>query len=876
MTLERLGENRSFRVERLIGRETERRSLNAALDRTLRFEAPQFVTIIGSAGIGKSRLLAEWLKDVGERRDFRSVFVSAAGDSAKSEPGGVLGHLLRARIGITAAMDKDATLAVFREELQAVFGDRRVSEMAGLLGAFIGLTPAGSPLVQSLAMRPEQQAELSRAVLCRFLEEDARQRPMLYVIDDAHLADDDSLELLTRLRADLGETTLVFVMAARPELLVRRPNWSRVEGSHIRMDLGGLAPLEMDVFIKCALAAEELTPGLAERAAVESGGNPSLLSELLLAYHEHGILACDTKDAWLFDGDRAERERPLLSAEVQASARVSELSPSERELLTRAAAMGNIFWTGGLIALGRLGAEPWDPTLVFAPDPSIEETKRMVVVLVERGYLKKAESSFMGDEAAWCFADADERMLVEATVDQDVTRRRKRFAAQWIEARAGKSMSIDQLENIAILYQDGQDPRRASHRFITAGDEACRVRDHERARSLYARGLQLLDSDDSLLKIEVLHKIGDIAARLGYSHEALAHFGDMLKAAWRLDMPGKGGAAHARIGRVYRSLGDYRMAVQHLDMAHLLFDLGGDRPGVAASLDDIGRVYYLVGKPDEALRCHKAALAIRVELKDERGKALTLAWLGLVEAQMGHLGLAQQSFERALAISQATRDPHGIVFTLLDLGALTREAGHPKLAHKLLSQARGIATTMGERLTECHLALQIGDCLLAQGEQAEAEKEMRAAKEIAQKFGARRLVAESDRGLAEIHLALGDNLAARDHATWAAAEAEKMGAAPLVGTALRVLGSALAAGAPGDCDRGGPREVFDRAIELLGSSGAELELGRTFSAYADFEEKIGRLEAAEKLRDRAFAIRRDAGLQAPEREIVVTHEAVLQ
>jgi hypothetical protein len=98
----------------------------------------------------------------------------------------------------------------------------------------------------------------------------------------------------------------------------------------------------------------------------------------------------------------------------------------------------------------------------------------------------------------------------------------------------------------------------------------------------------------------------------------------------------------------------------------------------------------------------------------------------------------------------------------------------------------------------------------------------------------------------------------------------------LVGTALRVLGTALAAGAPGDCDRGGPREVFDRAVELLGSSGAELELGRTFSAYADFEKKIGRLEAAEKLRDRAFAIRRDAGLQAPERDIAVTHEAILQ
>jgi tetratricopeptide (TPR) repeat protein len=179
-------------------------------------------------------------------------------------------------------------------------------------------------------------------------------------------------------------------------------------------------------------------------------------------------------------------------------------------------------------------------------------------------------------------------------------------------------------------------------------------------------------------------------------------------------------------------------------------------------------------------------------------------------------------------------------------------------------------------LTECQLALQIGDCLLAQGEHKAAENEMRAAKLIAQKFGARRLLAESDRGLAEIHLALGDFLAARDHAAWAAGEAEKMGAAPLLGTALRVLGTALAAGAPGDCDRGGPREVFDRAVEMLASSGAELELGRTFAAYADFEEKIGRREAAEKLRDRAFGIRRSAGLKTPERNVVLQPEAPLQ
>ena len=288
MTAELPGEPRDFRVGRLIGREAERRELRAALDRANRFSAPQFLTLLGSAGVGKTRLLTDWTQEVEKGRDFKTVYVSAKGDGAEAGAFGVVRALLSAHLGITADMPPADVAERLREELKLVFGDRRVSEIAGLLGGFLGLAPSQGPLMQSLAMRPEQEADLARAVLCRFLEEDARRNPTAYVIDDVHCADDASLDLLARLRRELGETTLVLVVAARPELLVRRPDWASSSGSHVRLDLGGLGAIEMDVFIQCALGAKTLTPGLAERAAVESGGNPSLLLDLLSAYHEHG------------------------------------------------------------------------------------------------------------------------------------------------------------------------------------------------------------------------------------------------------------------------------------------------------------------------------------------------------------------------------------------------------------------------------------------------------------------------------------------------------------------------------------------------------------------------------------------------------------
>jgi hypothetical protein len=72
------------------------------------------------------------------------------------------------------------------------------------------------------------------------------------------------------------------------------------------------------------------------------------------------------------------------------------------------------------------------------------------------------------------------------------------------------------------------------------------------------------------------------------------------------------------------------------------------------------------------------------------------------------------------------------------------------------------------------------------------------------------------------------------------------------------LATALARGASGDSERGGPREVFDRAVEVLGTSKAELELGRAFAAYAEYEERTGRAGAADNLREQATAIRKRA------------------
>lgn len=85
--------------------------------------------------------------------------------------------------------------------------------------------------------------------------------------------------------------------------------------------------------------------------------------------------------------------------------------------------------------------------------------------------------------------------------------------------------------------------------------------------------------------------------------------------------------------------------------------------------------------------------------------------------------------------------------------------------------------------------------------------------------------------------------------------AERTGVPPLAGAALRVAAAAVGSGAPGEAELGGAREMFDRAVEILTSAGAELELARTLDAYASYEQRSGRDETAGELRKQAGLIR---------------------
>ena len=235
--------------------------------------------------------------------------------------------------------------------------------------------------------------------------------------------------------------------------------------------------------------------------------------------------------------------------------------------------------------------------------------------------------------------------------------------------------------------------------------------------------------------------------------------------------------------------------------------------------------------------------------------ALAVARMGQVEHAMGDLLTAEGHIRQAIDLRRKAGDRQGMVASYLDLGNLEKDLGRAEGALAILDEGKKLADDMGECLFSCGLAIAIGDCWLTLERPAEAQRHFQEARDTAQRFGAKQLACEAMRGLAEVRLARGDVLGARDDASFAYQSAHKWGATTLAGASLRVAATAVGLGAPGEVELGGAREMFDRAVEILSNGCAELELGRTLEAYADFEVRSGRKAVASALRRQVALIR---------------------
>ncbi len=832
---------------RFLDRDKEIATLDAWLSDAKEKGRPLCTAVLGSQGVGKSRLVWEWIQALRRRHpEYRTYFVAAEqGDGAYA----LWARYLVARFGLGAVFDQDEARQVLRDQVAEVFSDRRMTEILHFLGSFLGLQYRDNPFLRAIESDEVQHDHLARTVLRRFVEADAKNKPLVLVFDDLHLADTASLGLLDEMAQEQMEAPLVLVSVGRSEMLANWPNgslsgWNRLDVPCLDAESAGR--LVREVLRK----ADNVPAGLVDSAVAMTGGNPHFLEELLRLLVAQQVV--ETGDPWVVHMDRFARLRIPMSVEEAVQARLAALAPQERLVLEMASAVGQVFWLGALVALDRLENPNRDPEKDWLAAGQVDRIQETLNGLAQREYVARMPDSWVVGDAEYAFNHNLEFRTIASSVDGPRAKRWHLVIAQWLETRL-KGDTEEQLEALAGHYEKGGQARRAAYYCFKAADSAHKRFANEKAETLYRQGLGLLDDQDCISRLDALHNLGDVCSLVGKRQQALEAFQSMLRCAYLVDNRAKGGAALGRIARVYRTMDRYEVAMERYRQAEALFESAGDLRGVAACLDDMGKVRWKQGSFSEAISFHTRALELRDRLADNRSRAFTLGNLGVVYHDSGRFQDALDYFQRALKIYEANSDRQGVVHIAAQLGAVWLDLGKADRALEIWKQALEEAGKIGDRLQQAYLLANQGQAYLAKGDLDRAGRALESAVEIARALADRSLLGETLRRIGLLLMRKGDVAEASARLKEALDLARRTGNRAQEAAAMRALGQV-------DVARRLFPEAEERLLAALGqfeALGHKLEVAATCEVLADYHEEVGEPRKAEEFRSRAAAIRKD-------------------
>lgn len=611
-----------------VGREIDLSLLKGLFDKTMAAVSVQLVTVVGEAGIGKSRIVAE----LGAYVDARPVLVTWRQGRCLPYGEGIsfwaLGEIVKGHAGI---LDSDSP-EVAAGKLEAVLpeGSERPwfrQRLLPLLG--IGASSQGAREEFFAAWR-------------RFLEHLAEERPSVLVFEDLHWADDALLDFLEHLADRAEGVPLLVVGTARPELFERHPDYANGLRNTTRINL---APLTRDETTRLIAALLESTaiPAEIQRPILDrAGGNPLYAEEFVRLLKDTNLLVKKGSNWELREG--AEAPFPD-SVHALIAARLDRLPTNTKSMLADAAVVGKVFWAGAVAHMGERDLAGVTATL--------SELSRKELV-------RPARRSSIEGEAEYAFWHVLARDVAYGQIPRATRASRHVAAARWIESTAPERVE-DLADVLAYHYTTALELARAAGqaerardleapalRFLSLAGERALGLDTTAAFASLERAL-VLAPPGHLERPEALTRFGEAALQAGRIAEAAAALEEAAASFQaRGDLPASA-RAMLLLGRALRALGDPRTWTLPVEALAPLEALGPSLDLVAA-LTEVAASEAIQGRSEGGVRDAERALALAEELGLDR-PARALGFRGLARANLGDTGgLADMREAIALAI----------------------------------------------------------------------------------------------------------------------------------------------------------------------------------------------------------------------------------
>ena len=869
---------------RLIGRSAVLERLRSLVERAAQDRDVIFAALVGTPGMGKSRLARELIPAVAMVLPEARVLIGRAG-SRGAPPFTVFARLFAARFGVADDDPPELARAKINEQVSEVVPGNKAAEVAELLSRMVVPAPGeAEPGALPPAKSPQQDARTFVAVR-RFFAAEAERAPLVLVFDDVHRASHDTVKLIHYLAAGLEGHPVVLLAVARPHLYSDHPSFAQ-ESELERIEIGPLGPEESgQLFEELTRAAGEPPLALGRHVRDRLGGSPRALVELVRYLLETGGIK-KIGNRYAFDRMRFARTTlagggaPLPgSIEEILAARLHLVDAARRDLLEKAASCGPIFWLDAVVALVRAStsADPDGPSLeeIAAAGATLRESlEESLDVLERRGIVVSQQHSRIPGEREYHFAYPPWWEVVDKGVAQQARRRYHKLVAQWLELRPEGRPEVAQ-EEVAHHLELAGDGDGAAIRYRRAA-EAARVQYYNHAAiRLYGLALGCIGEGDVAARIGMWHDLGSVYQLVGEHESALRCFEKMLRLAFLVASRPKLAVAFNKIGRILRQRGELHRAHDHFERGLEMFRQSDDERGIAGSLDDIAQVLWLLGRYEDALDRGAAALERRRRLGDKSNIALSLLTVGHVERHRGLFYEAEACYREALTIRRALDDKAGIAAVLNGLGALAFQRGDYDGARANWEEALERSSEVGAHPLVAIMEAHLGEVARATGKQEEARARFERSEAAARDLDDKRLLSEALRNLSTLDLAAGDLDIAQERAAQALELAETAGIRVDVGRALIALGEIRAqtlfhAVTPegDDTDGDGTAEphasaedFFRRAVELFRTIGNEAELGVALERFGTWRIERGDIETGRTLLGEAEEIFNRLGMK---------------
>jgi tetratricopeptide (TPR) repeat protein len=658
-----------------VGRRRELDLLTDCVRRVQREGRGHAVTVLGPAGVGKTRLARE----LRNRIDGVRILRGRALPYGTGVPFSPLGEAIREECGILFGDSLD----VARRKLRETAARLEIGDAVPALRAVLGLG--------------EGAHELSRQVLFTqtwmFFEAVARRSPLVLIAEDVHSADEGTLDFIEHSAGRLRDIPLLLLVLSRPELLERRPSWMPGQRSATILPLEPLAQSESRALVLGVLGGRPAPPSFPDLVLERAEGNPLFIEEILRTLLEQGVLV-DEGAGWALTVPVGQITIPE-SVQAVIEARIDALSGPEKRTLQTAAVVGRDFWLGALLALDEdlshdaLRGLIDKNVLVPKPRSTLRGEKEFAfkhILIRDVAYrmLPKAQrwpkhmrfAEWLpriagGGRAAFADIIAHHWLQVNSLRDDlglpPDPRAREQGIANLLVAAAqasrlyANSTALDHYTRALDLDPPSEERLAA---LLGRGEVWMLLAHHERAREEFA-AVRALARQGARLRWEVqaLDRLGHSFRRQDQIAHALEHLQEALRLSRDLGEASLTGHILNHIGFAYFSQARYEDAIHmHLEARALLERQ--DHAGLAESLHGLGDNAVLLGRFDEGVRwlTDSAALCERIGNRSLEGENRYV--IALCRDLLGDTAAAQTEVERSVAALAEIGDTWRLCFAL--------------------------------------------------------------------------------------------------------------------------------------------------------------------------------------------------------------------